>query len=154
LFSFVRFNLNKMKKILSVLLLLTITTIAMAQKTGYSFVANKKTIKGNFDSPPTIVVLKKELAKPSTIKFYFEGDLAMADYKTSIMVMDDKDSTIAQFEGNADAAINIVLAKMKKTLMEKTSLKIYSLSIPKDPEMASRVRVARKLLATIVLKEK
>lgn len=143
-----------MKKIFSILLLITISSLAMAQKSGYSFVANKKTIKGNFDKPPTIVVLKKDLVKPGTIKFNFEGDLAMADYNTSIMVMDDKDSTIAQFEGSANAAISIALAKIKNGLIAKTSLKVYSFSIPKDPEMAARVRVARKLLATILLKEK
>ncbi len=143
-----------MKKIISFVLLITLSSLAMAQKSGYSFVFNKKTIKGNFDSPPTIVVLKKDLLKPGTIKFYFEGDLAMADYNTSILVMDEKDSTIAQFEGSANASINIMLAKIKTSLMAKTNVKIYSLSLPKDPEMAARVRVARKFLATIVLKEK
>ncbi len=143
-----------MKKIVSFVLLITLSSLTMAQKSGYSFVANKKTIKGNFDSPPTIVVLKKDMLKPGSIKFYFEGDLAMADYNTSIMVMDENDSTIAQFEGSANASINIMLAKIKSTLMAKTKLKIYSLSLPKDPEMAARVRVARKFLATIVLKEK
>jgi hypothetical protein len=78
---------------------------------------------------------------------YKEG-VAKADWARSILIFGEGDNELMRINNKA---AKIGGEELKKAIGNNKTIKIYTVSLPTDPEMAARVRVRRVHLCTLVL---
>lgn len=96
-------------------------------------------------------IKKKELCKKYTLEIkYNESDPAKQnEWKRTIMIFDENDNELLKKETRD---WQITAAQLKKAVGTKKKIKIYTIALPTDPDLAARIRVRRIHLATIELK--
>jgi hypothetical protein len=78
----------------------------------------------------------------------YKEAVAKADWARSILIFGEGDNELMRI--NSKAA-KIGAEELKKAIGNNKTIKIYTVSLPTDPEMAARVRVRRVHLCTLVL---
>lgn len=103
-------------------------------------VANKKTAK------------KDELNRNYCLEIaYAEADATKEkEWTRSFLLFDDQDHELLRVDSTRLA--RIPAADLKKALGEGKIVKVYTIALPTDPDMAARVRVRRVHLGTIEFK--
>lgn len=100
-----------------------------------------------------------ESEKDNTVKFSFnEGSVLeiiykeaerKADWTRTLLIFDNSDNELARFENGYKTKLGGDV--LKNIIGNNKTLKVYTISLPTDPEMAARVRVRRVHLCTLVL---
>lgn len=78
---------------------------------------------------------------------YTEAD-PKKGWERTIAVYDEKDRELKKQSGKK---FSLRSSELKKLFQQSTVLKIYTISLPKDPELKARVRVRRVHLCTLIL---
>jgi hypothetical protein len=104
------------------------------------------------ESSNTIKIKKDDLKKKYTLEIvYKEGDVANTkNWKRSILFYDDADNGL--MTKDSTRSVKLSAAQLKKLFGDKKTVKIYTMAIPTDPDLAARVRVRRVHLCTLELR--
>jgi hypothetical protein len=101
---------------------------------------NKKTVKkGELDNDYCLEITYKE-SSPQKEK----------EWKRSFLLFDENDNELIR----KDSTRNVLIpaSELKTLFGDKTKIRIYTVTLPTDPNMAASIRVRRVHLATIELK--
>ena len=144
-----------MKKILLLLSLSFVYMLPQAQKAqpdSWKITWNKKVILETSKSDETANIRKikaADLKKNYVLQItYKESDpKKIKEWNRSFMFFNESDNEISR----KDSVRNwkITAAELKKLFGDKKKLKIYTIAIPSDPDLAARVRVRRIHLCTL-----
>ncbi len=145
-----------MKRILFLsLLFICQQSMAQVNKVALLISAQGKTVDAFLDSNNSKKTIKLISKKDKDAKFVIMNANCKneADYNRSYMLVDDKNedlkiSFMSRLVGNTYAFLDTIFSK---TLKGKT-YKLYTVAVPKDPEVAARVRVRRILLCNVEVK--
>jgi hypothetical protein len=147
----------KMKKIFTLLTLglaLASFRAKNAESDSWKITWNKKVIleTGKVNETANVRKIKSgDLKKSYVLEIsYKEGDPKKEkEWIRSFMIFDEKDAELLRKDSTRLAKISA--AELKKLFTDSRKLKIYTIAIPADPEMAARVRVRRVHLCTLQL---
>jgi hypothetical protein len=125
-----------------------------AEPDSWKITWNKKIILQTSKSDEAANVRKikaGDLKKNYTLEIsYKESDPKKEkEWIRSFMIFDEKDAELLRKDSTRYAKISA--AELKKLFGNNKKLKIYTIAIPSDPEMAARVRVRRVHLCTLQL---
>ncbi|HZH99729.1 MAG TPA: hypothetical protein VEX63_01195, partial [Flavisolibacter sp.] len=98
----------------------------------------------------SISISAAELKKKGSLVVAYSEAQKQKDWKRSITVFDVQDNDLMTVSGSNMTISNDRLKKIAASGVN--TLKIYTWSLPTDPELAARIRVARKHVGTIYLK--
>ena len=146
-------NLCCMKKILLSILFITAAIYLNAQSDSWKVYHNKKLListSEESEAKNTRSINKSDLDKIGELIVLYEEGLIDKEWKRSIAILDKKDSIL--FEKAEINKIQVSNADLKKMLKGKTTIKIYTWAIPKDPAKAAVIRIRRVHLCTLELK--
>ena len=113
---------------------------------------SKLKLKATEEAPDknSISISAAELKKKGSLVVAYSEAQKQKDWKRSITVFDAQDNDLMTVSGSTMTISNDRLKKMIAS--DVHTLKIYTWSLPTDPELAARIRVARKHIGTIYLK--
>ncbi len=115
---------------------------------------NKTILETNKESESANIrkISKNDLKKNYTlnIRYTEASEKKESDWTRSFLFFDDKGEQLMK----KDSTRNLTLksSELKKLFAGNKKIKIYTIAIPTDPELASRVRVRRVHLCTLELK--
>ena len=146
-----------MKKIFPLLILTLPCIIAHAQDFPSDFWKikwNKKVIleAKHVNEVANVRQIKaKDLEKNYLLEVSYKKEDAKAekDWIRSFLIFDENDRELLRKDSTRD--MKITAAQLKKLFGNKKKIKIYTIAIPSDPDMAARVRVRRVHLCTLQL---
>lgn len=92
---------------------------------------------------------RSDLKAGGALQVSFTEPKKQKDWQRVIAVFDDKDNELLQQTGNALKIDNANLDALAKTAKV---IKIFTWSLPTDPNMAAAVRVRRVHLCTLIIK--
>ena len=115
---------------------------------------NKKTILETGtenETENTKKIKKTDLNKNYTLELYYkEADLEKeTHWNRSFLLFDEKDNQL--LKKDSSSLVKISSAELKNAFANKNKIRIYTIAIPLDPELAARVRVRRVHLCTLEL---
>jgi hypothetical protein len=142
--------MNKAIILLSVFLAFAFTTADA--KDSWQILINKQVIfKGNSDDEsPTVSVKVRVLKKTDCIAINYNMDDPDKGWKRTFYISDSNDENLKTAEINTQAGSVSFNASVIKDLMNKKQpVFIYTTSLPKNKELAARIRVRRVLLCKI-----
>jgi hypothetical protein len=99
----------------------------------------------------TIAINKAALTKKGCLKVTYTARNQQKDWKRTIALFDEKDAELLQQDG---ALLKVSNARLKTLSDLAAIIKVYTWSLPADPDVAATVRVRRIHLCTIVIKDK
>jgi hypothetical protein len=144
-----------MKKTMVLMGLLALSVAAGAQANEvWKLLADKKVVFVNDGKDANSIVLPaKTMNTAKTLTLLYPKPADAADNNRTIYLETDNGEAIAQQRlpknyGNFVFKMATLKAKLKGTGV----VKIYSASLPNDPEIAKRVRVGRIMLGTVIIK--
>ena len=146
-----------MKKIIFLIALVSVHMISQGQKAksdSWKITWNKKVILETSKSDETANIRKikaADLKKNYSFQIsYKESDpKKMKEWNRSVMFFNESDNEISRKDSTRNW--KITAAELKKLFGNKKKLKIYTIAIPSDPDLAARVRVRRVHLCTLEL---
>jgi DNA segregation ATPase FtsK/SpoIIIE-like protein len=96
-------------------------------------------------------IKKTELSKKYSLEVaYKESDPAKEkEWNRSFMFVGDNDNELLRKDSTRK--VSITAAELKKLFANQKKIRIYTIAIPTDPDLAARVRVRRVLLCTLEL---
>jgi len=101
------------------------------------------------ESKNVVKIKSADLKKAGQLSIMFVDAIPNKDWRRTIAIFDDKDSTL--YEQTGVNAVRIANSRIKKMSAGKTRIKIYTWSLPKDPNKAALVRIRRVHLCTLEL---
>jgi hypothetical protein len=115
---------------------------------------NKKLILATSNSDEAGNILKigsGDLDKNYVLEIsYKEADSKkLREWNRSFMFMDESDNELLRKDSTRNT--NISAADFKKLFNDRKKIKIYTVAVPNDPNLAARVRVRRVHLCTLEL---
>ncbi len=135
------------------LLLLTIalSTSVMAQNDSWKVTHNGKVrLSASEENEKNRVEIKAaELNKKGLLSVAFKEGAPQADWQREIMIFDPSDNELKRSKGSL---LKLQNTDLKKLFAQSKTLMIYTIALPKDPNLAATVRVRRVHLCTLVLK--
>lgn len=97
-----------------------------------------------------VVNLKStDLKKSGFLILSYKEKTPQADWERIITLFDPQDNELLRHTG---PLLKISNSELQSLFQKTKTIKIYSWSLPKDPELAARIRVRRVHLATVVIK--
>jgi hypothetical protein len=145
-------NLYSMKTISFIFSILVLAAATNAQTDSWKIYQNKKLLlKGTEENEiKNVVKLKRsEWNKVGHLTIEYTEAFANKEWIRTIMIVDDKDSTL--FEKSGITVLKLTNAKLKKLSKAKTKISIYTRAMPKDPAKAALVRIRKVHLCTLEL---
>jgi hypothetical protein len=135
------------------LLLLTIalSTSVMAQSDSWKVTHNGKVrLSASEENEKNRIEVKAaELNKKGLLSIAFKEGTPQADWQREMMIFDPSDNELKRGKGSL---LKLQNADLKKLFAKSKTLMIYTIALPKDPNLAATVRVRRVHLCTLVLK--
>ena len=113
---------------------------------------NKKLLLNTSEESETknVVHIKTvDLKKAGQFSIEYREAIPNKDWIRTFAIFDDKDSTL--FEKTAFDMVKITNTSLKKMSAGKTKIKIYTWSLPRNPKLASTIRIRRVHLCTLEL---
>ena len=146
-----------MKKLSLLLSLCSLTLLVQAQKLSadsWKISWKKKVIIETTlenESANTRKIKSSDLAKNYILEIsYKEGDVKkQKEWKRSFMFFNETDNELLRKDSTGDW--KVTATELKKIFGGKKKIKIYTMALPTDPNMAARVRVRRVHLCTLEL---
>lgn len=155
-------EINYIMKYLFILIAVVVSFTAQAQVKWIVRVNSKEVVKSTAENESkTIVTIKKaDLAKAGSFTISYKKPESDSAWLRSIILEGVNDNsgmgiTLDSSRSNkrpGELLFSIANADLKKMLMEKKKINIYTIAIPSDPARAAMVRVRRMHVGTIVLK--
>lgn len=132
-------------------LTLVIGTSVIAQNDTWKVSQNGKVrLSASEENEKNRVEIKAvELNKKGVLSVAFKEGTPQADWQREIMIFDPSDNELKRGKGSL---LKIQNADLKKLFGKSKTLMVYTMSLPKDPNLAATVRVRRVHLCTLVLK--
>ncbi len=133
-------------------LALLLSTFLMAQKTdSWKIYHNRKEVasfkfKEGADER-RLVLLNRALDEPGFLIITYTPVSKQSDWVRQFIITDSTDKELKKIENTAQLRIHN--SDVARLLERRDRIRIYTLSIPKDPALAAVVRVRRILLCTI-----
>ena len=90
-----------------------------------------------------------ELNKKGLLSIAYKEGQPQPDWQRELMIYDPADNDLLRQQGSL---LKISNAELKKLFGKSKTLVVYTMSLPKDPNLAATVRVRRVHLCTLVLK--
>jgi predicted DNA-binding ArsR family transcriptional regulator len=90
----------------------------------------------------------KDLKSKKGLTIIFNDPNPIKDWKREITVVDTEDNEFMKVENNT---LNISPAKLRSIFAKSRVIKIYTMALPKDPNLVAVVRVRRVHLCTLAL---
>jgi len=142
-------------KSLLILLLVSTFTMANAQSQGsWKIKWNNKLLlsaSAENETANTKALKKTDLSKNTFLQIdYKETDASKKDWVRYFLFFDENDNELLRKE--SIKTLKLSSAELTKLFGDRKKLRIYTVSLPSDPELASRVRVRRMHLCTLELK--
>lgn len=141
-----------MMKKLFLLLPVFFTALLAGAQDGWSVRLNNKTLlnaaKEN-EQANSRTIKASEWKKNGSLEVIFKKPEAREGWIRYIVFVDENDNELTRKEAAKQVKISLTL--LKKLVAGKTKIKIYTFSLPADPDLAARVRVRRVHLCTLVL---
>ena len=88
-----------------------------------------------------------ELSSNAEFILQYKDKSLQKDWKRIIALFDEKDSQLLIKEDTK--SVTLPMSEIKNLLDKNGRLKIYTWALPKDPELAARIRIRRIYLCTI-----
>lgn len=145
-----------MKKYILIHLIFFISTTVYSQKyDSWSLFHNRKEVgsfnlKKESDDERRIVLLNRTLEGPGFFIIEFTPAAAQADWIRTIAFFDTSDIQIKAFSNTL--FLRVHNTDMALMLDNRSIVKAYTWAVPKDPELAARVKVKRVLLCTLYIR--
>jgi hypothetical protein len=134
------------------IVLLSVSSICFSQETRITITGNKEILHLSLDSNNAnslFLIHNAEFSNNDFLNIKIDNDSAYKDWKRSFFIYDSADAAIKDFILMGDETYCLKLNDLKKLLaMEKTYF-IYTTVIPKDPQKAMLVKVAKQLVCKI-----
>jgi hypothetical protein len=139
-----------MKYILAVLMILPVVH-AFSQEMQINVSANNKSISVSPDDKNTdkLFVIENAPAGNDFLTIRITNDETEKDWKRSFSIYDSTGNAIKDFVFMKDGSYCTRISELKKALQPQQDYFIYTMAIPKDPNKAMLVKVARKLVCKI-----
>ena len=146
-----------MKKIILLIALVSLHMFLQAQKAqpdSWKITWNKKVILETSKSDETANIRKikaADLKKNYVLQItYKESDpKKIKEWNRSFMFFNESDNEISRKDNTRNW--KITATELKKLFGDKKKIKIYTIAVPSDPDLAARVRVRRVHLCTLEL---
>jgi len=141
-----------MKTVFFIISILFFVSSASGQSDSWKIYFNKKLLLNTTQESETKNVVKiksADLKKAGQLSIMFVAGSPNKDWRRTIAIFDDKDSTL--YEKTGVTGVRVANARIKKMIAGKTMIKIYTWALPKDPNKAALVRIRRVHLCTLVL---
>ena len=122
------------------------------QSDSWKIYHNKKlllTTSEESESKNVVTIKFADLQKAGQLSIMFVDRILNKDWRRNIAILDEKDSTL--YEQMGVHGVRIANSRLKKMSAGKTRIKIYTWSLPKDPNKAALVRIRRVHLCTLEL---
>ena len=142
-----------MKNLILLLTFLSTVFVSQAQDS-WKIKLNKKVLLSATaeDEVKNIKKIKSvELNKPGYLEVLYKEMPVKTGWQRSLLFFDENDTELWR-KDNSKAATKISNAILKKLFTGKNKIKIYTISLPTDPNKAAAVRVRRVHLCTLELK--
>lgn len=146
----------KMLNMRSIFLLLTAFFAMSYNKAGATdgwqvFFNKQEIFKGNAEMEQLKTTFKsRELKKNDCFRITYNNDHPYAGWKRTFYFNDSTDNTIKTLELNKQTgSVSLNASVLKEMMIKKQPVFIYTVSLPKDPDKASNIRVRRILLCKI-----
>ena len=133
------------------LLVLSLASLAMYAQDSWKVCLDKKTVlsaSAESEEKNIIKISLAELNKYKTFVISYKETEPQKDWKRTIMAYDEKDKELSKQTGNK---FLLKSAALKTLLQTSKIVKIFTWSLPTDPNLAAQVRVRRVHLCTLVL---
>ena len=143
-----------MKKIVLLINMLLVGTVLLAQTDSWKITWKKKTIlqaSKEDENANTKKINKIDLDKAYSLEItYKEADPKKIKSLTrSFLFFGETDNEL--FRKDSTRSMKLSATELKKLFGDKKKIKVYTIAIPSDPNMAARVRVRRVHLCTLEL---
>jgi hypothetical protein len=96
-----------------------------------------------------ITIKKADLNKKGSLEVTYYETGKEKGWERNIAVFDEKDNELMKYKGNVAKLANSKVDSLSNTYK---TIKIYTWSLPTDPEVAATVRIRRVHLCTIIIK--
>ena len=139
-----------MKIISLIITILFVAFSSNAQSDNWKIYSNKKlllTAKEENETKNVVTIKSADLKKSGQLSIEFHEGVPNKDWIRTFSITDDKDSIL--FEKNAMSVVRILNSSLKKMSAGKTRIKIYTWSLPRNPRLASTIRIRRVHLCTL-----
>lgn len=145
-----------MKKYFFLYLLFIISSAVMAQKyDSWSIFNNRKEIasyslKKEKEDERKVVLLSRNLESPGFFIIEFTPAAAQADWIRTISFFDTSGKQIKAFDNTL--FLKVHNTDMALMLDNRGIVNVYSWAVPKDPELAAKIKIKRTLLCTLYIR--
>jgi hypothetical protein len=149
MYSVVHLNLTAMKQIFYTLFFLSISSCIMAQGSWKVYCGKKLMLKASVpdETLNRIRLSEKELSSDSDLRIVYHEQQHQKNWNRFFTINNGDGEELKAFE-KLDT-LKIALNDIKHLLEDNGKLKIYTWSLPEDPELAARVRVRRVYLCSL-----
>jgi len=133
------------------LVALAISTLVMAQNDTWKLSHNGKIrlTASEENEKNRVEIRAAELNKKGLLSIAYKEGQPQPDWQRELMIYDPADNDLLRQQGSL---LKISNAELKKLFGKSKTLVVYTMSLPKDPNLAATVRVRRVHLCTLVLK--
>lgn len=90
-----------------------------------------------------------EWANNGSLEVCYKEKKPQKDWRRSIFFVDENDNELIRKDGVTKVKISV--AELKQAFAGKKQIRIFTISLPTDPDLAARVRVRRVHLCTLEL---
>lgn len=141
-----------MKRIYWILVFIFTTLFATAQD-NWKIKLNGKVLLSSQAENETVNskrIKLTELSKKGTLDILYKESPPKSDWKRSLLFFDENDNELLR-KDSITANTRVTTAAIKKLFAGKKKIRIYTISLPTDPNLAARIRVRRVHLCTLEL---
>jgi hypothetical protein len=142
-----------MKQVL-LLGLISIVALTMHAQDSWTIKLNNKTIitaKAEDEDANVKTIMRSELSKPGSLQVLYKQAQPKPGWRRSILLFDENDVELSRID-SLTAKSKISSATLKKGFADKKEIRIYTISLPTDPNLAAAIRVRRVHLGTLKLR--
>ena len=133
------------------LFVLTILFATAAQAQSWKLKLDAKTVlsaKEESEEKNVVRLKAADLKKAKQAVLLYTDPEANKDWERTITLYDTADKVLATMKGHK---FTMTTTALKKYLAQSKTIMLYTAALPKDPDVAARVRVRRVHLATITM---
>jgi hypothetical protein len=141
-----------MKRIYSLLIFIFTTMFANAQDSWKIKFNSKVVLSATTDDETTNTrkIKRTELDGKGSLDVLYKSSKPATEWIQSLMFYGETDNEVFR-KDSVNGTTQIKLATLKELFGTKSKIRIYTIAIPSDPDLAARVRVRRVHLCTLEL---
>jgi hypothetical protein len=133
--------------------ILAIASVATYAQDSWVIKLNNKTVitaKKEDEDANVKKVKRTELSKAGSLQVFYKETEPRQGWRRSILLFDENDNELSRID-SLTAKSKLSNATIKKGFAGKNEIRVYSIALPTDPNLAAAVRVRRVHLGTLKL---